>query len=66
MRLHQFSTESYPVQQRLHVWAEALDPLRLKPALMSGAPPLYATLSDGLTSRGVGLARIASSPQTAI
>ena len=64
MRLNQFTTESYPVQQRLHVWTAALDPLRLRPELASGAPPLYATLAGGLTSRGVGLARIASSPQT--
>ena len=64
MRLNQFTTESYPVQQRLHVWKEALDPLRLRPELASGGPPLYATLVGGLTSRGVGLARIASSPQT--
>lgn len=64
MRLQQFTTESYPVQQRLHVWKEALDPLRLHPELALGAPPLYATLAGGLTSRGVGLARIASSPQT--
>lgn len=64
MRLHQFTTESYPVQQRLHVWKEALDPLRLRPELAAGGPPLYATLAGGLTSRGVGLARIASSPQT--
>jgi acetamidase/formamidase/AraC-like DNA-binding protein len=64
MRLNQFTTESYPVQQRLHVWKEALDPLRLRPELTSGGPPLYATLLGGLTSRGVGMARIASSPQT--
>lgn len=64
MRFSQFTTESYPVHQRLHVWKEALDPHRLRPEVASGAPPLYATMSGGLTSRGVGLARIASSPQT--
>ena len=64
MHFQQFTTESYPVHQRLHVWKEALDPHRLRPELDSGAPPLYATLAGGLTSRGVGLVRLASSPQT--
>jgi acetamidase/formamidase/AraC-like DNA-binding protein len=63
MRFKQFTTESYPVHQRLHVWSEALSPHRLQPVLAAGHVSLYGTLSDGQTSRGVGLARIASSPQ---
>lgn len=64
MRFKQFTTESYPVHQRLRVWSEALSPHRLQPVLAFGAAPLYGTLADGRTSRGMGLARIASSPQT--
>ncbi|MFT4268741.1 MAG: acetamidase/formamidase family protein, partial [Xenophilus sp.] len=64
MRFKQFTTESYPVHQRLDVWREALSAHRLRPVLAAGSAPLYGTLTGGSTGRGVGLARIASSPQT--
>ena len=64
MRFEQFTTESYPVQRRLHVWSEALRQHQLRPALAPSSTPLYGTLATRLTTRGVGLARIVSSPQT--
>ena len=37
---------------------------RLRPELAPAAAPLYGTLTAGRTARGVGMARITSSPQT--
>lgn len=64
MRCTQFTTESYPVHQRLQVWREALSACRLRPVLQHGHVPLYGTLSDGLTRDGLEMTRIASTPQT--
>ncbi|MBK1616656.1 AraC family transcriptional regulator [Rubrivivax gelatinosus] len=64
MRVDQFSTDSFPVHQRHHAWRDALQQHRLQPELTAAAPPLYGSLTAGRTGRGVGLARIASSPQT--
>ena len=63
MRLEQFTTDAYPVRQRPHAWREALHLHRLRPE-MAAAEPLYGTLTAGRTARGVGMARITSSPQT--
>jgi acetamidase/formamidase/AraC-like DNA-binding protein len=64
VRFEQFTTESYPVYQRPQVWRDALALHQLRPAVVPDAAPLYGTLSAGATARGVGLLRIASSPQT--
>jgi acetamidase/formamidase/AraC-like DNA-binding protein len=64
MRVEKFTTESLPVRQRSLAWGAALKPHQLRPVSAPGAPPLYGHLTSGLTARGIGLARIASSPQT--
>jgi acetamidase/formamidase/AraC-like DNA-binding protein len=64
MRLEQFTTDAYPAGQRPHAWREALHLHGLRPEMPSAAAPLYGTLTAGRTARGVGLARITSSPQT--
>jgi acetamidase/formamidase/AraC-like DNA-binding protein len=60
----QFTTDAYPVHQRPHAWRDALQVHRLRSEMAPAATPLYGTLTAGRTSRGVGLARIVSSPQT--
>ena len=64
MVLEQFTTDAYPVHQRPNAWRDALRMHRLRPDMPSAAEPLYGTLTAGRTARGVGMARIASSPQT--
>src|ERR1700712_443074 len=64
MVLEQFTTDAYPVHQRPEAWRDALRMHRLRPDMPSAAEPLYGTLTAGRTARGVGMARIASSPQT--
>ena len=64
VQFEQFSTDSYPVHQRPHAWRDALHLHRLRPEMAQAAAPLYGTLTAGRTARGVGLARITSSPQT--
>ncbi|MBC7730567.1 MAG: acetamidase/formamidase family protein [Bacteriovorax sp.] len=69
MRLEQFTTDSYPVHQRPHAWRDALHLHQLRPEMahaqaQAQAAPLYGTLTAGRTARGVGMARITSSPQT--
>lgn len=64
MRVDQFSTDAFPVHQRHHAWRDALQSHRLRSELAPQAPLLYGSLTAGRTTRGVGLARIASSPQT--
>lgn len=64
LRLEQFTTESYPVHQRPHAWREALEQHGLRPVVALDRAPLYATLTTGHSARGMGMARIASSPQT--
>lgn len=64
MRFELFTTESYPVHQRLQVWSDALRQHQFRPALAPNSSPLYGTLATGLTARGVALTRIASSPQS--
>ncbi|MGC4075999.1 MAG: acetamidase/formamidase family protein [Rubrivivax sp.] len=63
MRVDQFSTDAFPVHQRHHAWRDALQSHRLRSELAPQAPLLYGSLTAGRTTRGVGLARIASSPQ---
>ncbi|MDB5861762.1 MAG: twin-arginine translocation pathway signal domain protein [Ramlibacter sp.] len=64
MRFEQFTTDAYPVHQRPQAWREALQMHRLRPEMAAAAAPLYGTLTAGRTARGVGMARISSSPQT--
>jgi len=64
VRVDQFSTDAFPVHQRHHAWRDALQSHRLRSELAPQAPLLYGSLTAGRTTRGVGLARIASSPQT--
>lgn len=65
MEIEQFTTESYPVHQRAHVWREALKPHKLYPAIaVPTAVPLYGLLTAGRTAGGAALVRIASSRQT--
>ena len=64
MQLDQFTTDAYPARQRPHAWREALHRHSLRPEIAAAAEPLYGTLTAGRTAHGVGLARIASSPQT--
>jgi hypothetical protein len=64
VRFEQFSTDSYPVHQRPHAWRDALHLHSLRPEMVPAATPLFGTLTSGRTARGVGLARITSSPQT--
>lgn len=67
MEIEQFTTESYPVNQRAHVWLRALRPHGLRPAIAtSTAVPLYGQLTARRTARGAGMVRIASSPQTLV
>lgn len=63
VRVDQFSTDAFPVHQRHHAWRDALQSHRLRSELAPQAPLLYGSLTAGCTTRGVGLARIASSPQ---
>ena len=64
MRFEQFTTDSYPVHQRPHAWREVLQAHQLRPEMAPVEAPLYGTLTAGRTARGVGMARITSSPQT--
>ena len=64
MQMEQFTTDAYPARQRPHAWREALQLHSLRPEMAAIAEPLYGTLTAGRTARGVGLARITSSPQT--
>ena len=64
MQMEQFTTDAYPARQRRHAWREALHLHSLRPEMAHAAEPLYATLTACRTARGVGMARITSSPQT--
>ncbi len=64
LQLEQFTTESYPVHQRPQAWRAALEPHQLRACETPSAAPLHGRLAAGRTARGVGLARVASSPQT--
>ncbi|PYE19693.1 AraC family transcriptional regulator with amidase-like domain [Paraburkholderia silvatlantica] len=65
MEIERFTTESWPVPQRAHVWREILKPHSLSPAMVTRANiPLYGLLTAARTARGAALVRIASSPQT--
>lgn len=64
MRFEQFTTDSYPVQQRPNAWRHALHVHQLRPEMASGSAPLYGTLTAGRTTRGVGMTRITASAQT--
>ncbi len=64
LRFEQFTTDSFPVHQRPHAWREVLQAHQLRPEMAPVEAPLYATLTAGRTARGVGMARITSSPQT--
>lgn len=64
MHFEQFTTESFPVHQRPLAWLDALKPHQLRPVIAHDSKPLYGQLSSWLTTQGVGLVRIASSPQT--
>ena len=64
MQTEQFTTDAYPVRQRPLAWREALHLHSLRPEMEPTAEPLYGTLTAGRTARGVGLARITSSPQS--
>ena len=68
MQFDQFTTDAFPVHLRPQAWREALHLHRLRPDLGSAAgrtaAPLYGTLAAGQTRRGMGMARITSSPQT--
>jgi hypothetical protein len=51
VEIEQFTTESYPVHQRAHVWREALKPHKLYPAIaVPTAVPLYGLLTAGRTA----------------
>ena len=64
MRFEQFTTESFPAHRRQLAWQEALEPHQLRPLGAMDQAPLYGQLTSGVSARGVGLARITSSPQT--
>lgn len=64
MRFEKFTTESFPVHQRPHAWHEALKPHQLRPVAATDPAPLYGQLTSGISARGVGLTRMASSSQT--
>jgi acetamidase/formamidase/AraC-like DNA-binding protein len=64
VQFEQFSTEAYPVHQRQQRWREVLGQYQICPTLVREHPPLFGQLKSARTERGLGLARIASSPQT--
>jgi len=67
VRLEQFTTDSFALQQRPHAWRDALHVHQLRPEtalVQAQAAPLYGTLTALRTARGVGMGRITSSPQT--
>jgi acetamidase/formamidase/AraC-like DNA-binding protein len=61
--IEQFTTESYPVPLRLRAWCEALLMHRLRPETSPNSADMFGTLVSRRTVRGIGMARIASSPQ---
>lgn len=63
MHLEQFTTESYPVQQRPGAWQNILQRHHLQPDVCTDSVRMFGSLTTGCTPRGVELTRIASSPQ---
>jgi acetamidase/formamidase/AraC-like DNA-binding protein len=63
MDTEQFTTDAYPARQRPRAWCDALQLHSLRPEMSPAAEALYGTVTAGRTTRGVGLARITSSPQ---
>ncbi len=62
--IEQFTTESYPVPLRSRAWCEALLMHRLRSELAPNSPDMFGTVASRRTARGIGMARMASSPQS--
>ncbi|MDE2505426.1 MAG: acetamidase/formamidase family protein [Burkholderiales bacterium] len=68
MQCDQFTTDAFPVHLRPQAWREALQLHRIRAELGAArAPavaPLFGSLAAAQSVRGLGMARITSSPQT--
>ena len=61
--IEQFTTESYPVPLRSRAWCETLLMHRLRFEAAPNSTGLFGTVTSRRTGGGIGMARIASSPQ---